>query len=96
MRYTTIIDISEYESLYKNLNVRLVYLHLVLKSGYQDINKDWCRISIRALAEQTGTTISACRNALKQLQKAKMIRYKGGWILVRKLVTAKPPSTRKQ
>lgn len=88
MRYTTIIDVSEFRQLYSNHNLRLVYLHLCLKSSYRDADRDWILISIRQLAAAVGITVSATRHALAQLEKAKLIRRTQGWILVRKFVKA--------
>lgn len=51
MRYTTIVDISEYASLYRNHNARLVYLHLALRSGYHDNDRDLIDVSVRRLAD---------------------------------------------
>lgn len=86
MRYTPIIDISEQPILYKNLNIRLVYLHMVLKSGYHNYDRDIYNISIRNLANEVGISVSAVRHALDMLQKAKMIVRKDGVYYVRKWV----------
>ena len=86
MRYTTIIDISEYPTLYRNLNIRLVYLHLCLASGYHDDDRDLYQGSIRTLARQTGLTIAAVRHALDQLLKASMVVRQGPLWQVRKFV----------
>lgn len=77
MRYTTIIDISD-KSLYKNVAARLVYLHLALKAGWHDDDRDLVEISIRTLAMQVGITISATRHALQQLTTANLIVKQGG------------------
>lgn len=84
MRYTPIIDISEYKTLYQNINVRLVYLHLVLKSGYHDYNRDLISISLRQLSTEVGITLGAVRHALDILTKAKMIYKKDNIYHVRK------------
>lgn len=84
MRYTTILDLRDWPLLYKNHNVRLLYLHLVLIARYEDTYKDWAKISIRKLAVDSGLTESACRHALKVLEKAKLIRRRDGWIWVAK------------
>ena len=94
MRYTTIIDISEYPSLYKNLNVRLVYLHLVLKCGYHDDDRDLYGVSIRRLAFEVGLTISAIRHALQQLETSGMIRRQGPMLQIRKWVYERPITSR--
>lgn len=94
MRYTTIIDISEYPSLYRNLNIRLVYLHLCLASGYHDDDRDLYQGSIRTLARQTGLTIATVRHALDQLLKASMVVRQGPLWQVRKYVIERPITPR--
>lgn len=100
MRYTTIIDISEFPALYNNINVRLVYLHLSLRSGYHDADRDLINTSIRRLAREVGITESAARNALAQLRKLGMIAPQGNLISVKKWIpngTITPrPKTDKQ
>lgn len=83
MRYTTLIDISQYP-LYRNTNVRLVYMHLCLRVGYHDDDRDLIAISYRQLASEVGITLSACRHALKVLSTAKLIQQQDGFIWVRK------------
>lgn len=73
MRYTTIIDLRDYPQIYRNKNARLLYLHMVLQSGYHADDRDICTLSIRELAWQVGITVSAARNALQQLSKSKLI-----------------------
>lgn len=94
MRYTTIIDISEYPQLYRSESVRLVYLHLVLKSGYHDHDRDMCGVSIRRLAMDCGLTIAATRHALQLLEKYAMIRRQGSMTQVRKWVVEQPITPR--
>ncbi len=95
MRYTTIIDISEMPEIYRNLNTRAVYLHLVLKSGYHDDDRDKLKLSIRRLAAESGLTVSAVRNALQQLEKAAMIeRTSDGSTTVRKWILETKPTAR--
>lgn len=69
MRYTTIIDISEMPDIYRNKNARLIYLHMVLRSGYHDNDRDIIGTSIRRLASETGTTVSTVRHALQLLER---------------------------
>lgn len=73
MRYTTIIDITEMPRLYDNINIRLVYLHLVLRSGYHDHDRDLIVRSIRRLAYEVGISVAAVRHALQVLRSAGMI-----------------------
>lgn len=94
MRYTTIIDISEYRYLYRNVNVRLVYLHLVLKSGYHDHDRDQVRISYRSLAADSGLTLSQVRHAIKILIKWHMLIRKDNTWTVRKWCQEQTITTR--
>lgn len=81
--------------LYRNLNTRVVYLHLVLKSGYHDNDRDKSTLSIRRLAADSGLTVSAVRNALQQLEKATMIeRASDGTTTVRKWILETKPTPR--
>ena len=88
MRYTTLIDISEIPALYRNVNARLLYLHLVLIAGYHDDDRDLADISIRRLAIDTGLTVSATRHALRMLQDAKLLSRADGLWLVKKWMPA--------
>lgn len=94
MRYTTIIDISQARQLYANQNVRLIYLHMVLKAGYHDNDKDIVVTSIRRMADDVGISISATRHALKMLEKWKMIDKGKGFYSVRKWCLEQPITTR--
>lgn len=77
MRYTTIIDIREFPRIYRNNNAKLVYLHLVLISGYHNEDRDQTNVSIRQIAYDTGLTISAVRHALNVLQTAGLLSRSG-------------------
>ena len=94
MRYTTIIDISQYPSLYRNVNIRIVYLHMCLKAGYHDEDRDFCDLSIRRLAIDVGLTISATRHALKTLEGAALITRQGNVYLVKKFIFDNPITPR--
>ena len=96
MRYTTLIDITQCEALYTNINIRLVYLHLVLKAGYHDHDKDIVNISIRRLAADVGISVSATRHAIKQLVKYKMVNQAKGALAVRKWCPEQPITTRQK
>lgn len=89
MRYTTIIDISENRELYRNHNARLLYLHLVLKSGYHDDDRDQVRLSIRSMAYDSGLSVSAVRHALKVLEKNGLLSKRQGRLYVTKFVVEK-------
>lgn len=100
MRYTTIIDISTIGAIYRNHNCRLIYLHMVLKSGYHDNDRDLIEISIRTLAAEVGLTISATRHALGILTRAKLVERQGElWFVKKWLIeenTTPRPKTRKE
>lgn len=94
MRYTTLIDISEIPIIYRNQNTRLVYLHLALKAGYHDNDRDLTDISLRRLAGEVGLTLSATRHALAILQKFQLIAKDGTLWRVKKFVLEQPITTR--
>lgn len=97
MRYTTIIDISENPAVYKSEGVRLVYLHLVLKSGYHDDDRDRAQVSIRRLAAAVGVTVSAARHALQVLQREGFVtRTKDHAWIVKKWLVQEIPTPRTQ
>lgn len=89
MRYTTIIDIREFPRIYRNDNAKLVYLHLVLISGYHNEDRDQTNVSIRQIAYDTGLTISAVRHALNVLQTAGLLSRSGITWSVKKFVLEK-------
>lgn len=98
MRYTTIIDITELPSVYRNTNVRLVYIHLALKAGYHDNDRDLALVSIRRLAIGVGLSISATRHALQVLEASGLIsRQAGGWLvkkwILEEAISKRPKST---
>lgn len=86
MRYTTIIDITEIPEVYRNHNARLIYLHLILKSGYRDNDRDMIKISIRVLAMRTGLSVSATRHALTILTRQHLLSRAGDTWLVKKWI----------
>lgn len=94
MRYTTIIDISEFPALYRNAHVRLVYLHLALRSGYHDTDRDLMSTSIRRLAAAVGLSVSATRHALAQLEKAQLVTRQGPLFQVKKWILQETITTR--
>lgn len=96
MRYTTVIDITEFTQIYRNLNARLVYIHMALKAGYHDDDRDICRLSIRNLAADVGITVSATRNALHQLEKSGLISKSSDCWIVKKWVLQESPTPRTQ
>lgn len=101
MRYTTLIDIRELPTVYRNTNARLVYLHLALVAGYHDHDRDLANVSLRRLAMDAGLTVAATRHALAVLERAQLIKRQGSVIMVRKWlaeqpVTARPKSAKQQ
>lgn len=94
MRYTTIIDIRDQPLVYKNVNCRLVYMHLALRAGYHDNDRDVCNVSLRTLAAEVGITLSACRHALAVLTKAKLVARQGTLLIVRKWTIEGPITPR--
>lgn len=94
MRYTTVIDITEWPALYRSMNARLLYFHMVLKSGYHDHDRDILVSSIRQLAAGTGLTVSATRCALHLLEKYSMIKREGTSWHIRKWVIEAPITSR--
>lgn len=91
MRYTTIIDISEFPQVYRNHNARLVYLHMALKSGYHAEDKDKLKSSVRRIALAVGLTVSATRHALAQLEREKLItKTDSGWMVKKWVVESFP------
>lgn len=96
MRYTTIIDVRDCPQVYRSVTCRLVYLHLVLKSGYHDHDRDMLRTSLRGLAQDTGCTLSAVRHAVKVLVANKLLVIKGRTWYVRKWVVDQTITTRAQ
>lgn len=96
MRYTTLIDISEVPEVYGNVNARLLYLHMVLKSGYHDEDRDTLRASFRQLAAAVGLTLSATRHALRILGASGLVQKEGEVWRVKKWIALSPPTPRTQ
>ena len=93
-RYTTIIDISEAPLLYRNVNARLLYLHMVLRCGYTDNDRDLYTISMRRTAQEVGITYSALRCALNALTRYGLVTAQGNGYLVKKFLAKKEISPR--
>lgn len=74
--------------LYRNANTRLVYLHLCLRSGYHDADRDLLKIPIRRLADDIGITLSAARNAISMLTQYGLLSYENGVFCVKKFVVS--------
>ena len=93
MRYTTIIDISQTPVLYRSESVRLLYLHLCMRCGYHDNDKGLVRQSIRAMAADTGLTMSAVRHAMSVLEKWSLLKRYRGKLYVRTWCEEQPITT---
>lgn len=96
MRYTTVIDITDFPQIYRNIHARLVYIHMALKAGYHDDDRDICRLSIRNLAADVGITVSATRNALLQLEKSGLISKSSDCWIIKKWVLQESATPRTQ
>lgn len=94
MRYTTVIDISEMAEIYKNSTARLIYIHMCLKAGYHDADRDLVRLSIRRLSADVGVTVSATRHALHQLERVGLLTREGELWRVKKWVEEQQITTR--
>lgn len=96
MRYTTLIDISEIPAVYGNRNARLLYLHMALRAGYHDEDRDVLAVSLRRLATDCGLSVSATRHALGVLTKAGLLKRGERGFQVLKWVAVPPPTPRTQ
>lgn len=94
MRYTTVIDITEISEVYKNATARLIYLHMSLKAGYHDADRDLVRLSIRRLSVDVGVTVSATRHALRLLERVGLLTREGELWRVKKWVEEQQITTR--
>lgn len=71
MRYTKIVDIRDLD-IYKNHNIRLVYLHLCLMA---DSRTNEVTLSRSLACDRIGVTAAAYRHAIEQLVKCNLIEY---------------------
>lgn len=94
MRYTTVIDITEIPEVYRNSTARLIYVHLCLKAGYHDADRDLVRLSIRRLSADVGVTVSATRHALRLLERLGLLTREGELWRVKKWVEEQQITTR--
>lgn len=94
MRYTTIIDITEFPSIWASASCRELYMYMVLKSGWHDDDRDIIRASIRQLSAATGLTKSAVEHAIRQLSKAGLLAKEGQAFRVTKWTLQSKPSPR--
>lgn len=96
MRYTTCIDVTEIPDIWRNPNVTRLYFYMAMRCGYHDDDRDQLRISIRNLAYAAGLTLSACRHALKVLQKFGLVSPMGEYYQVKKFLLDQKPTSRTQ
>lgn len=96
MRYTTVIDITELQHIWRNANATRLYVYLAMKCGYHDNDRDLIRISLRTLAASAGVTLSATRHALRILKAADLISQDGEFIRVKKFIVDVKPTARTQ
>lgn len=94
MRYTTVIDVTEIPDIWRNPNVTRLYFYMAMRCGYHDEDRDQLRISIRNLSYSSGLTLSACRHALKVLQKFGLVSPMGEYYLVKKFLLEQKISSR--
>lgn len=94
MRYTTVIDISEMSEVYRNTTARLIYIHMCLKAGYHDTDRDLVRLSIRRVSADVGVTVSATRHALRLLERVGLLTREGELWRVKKWVEEQQITTR--
>lgn len=73
MRYTTLIDITEYPQVWRSESATRLYILLTLKCGYHDDDRDRIRISLHTMEAEAGLSFSAVRHALKILMKAGLL-----------------------
>lgn len=95
MRYTTVIDITELPAIYRSQNARLLYLHMALKCGYHDSDRDIADVSVRRLAADVGVTVSAVRHALRLLERSRLIEREAGVWRVKKWIQTETITPRK-
>lgn len=96
MRYTTVIDITEINAVYRNIHARLLYFHMALKAGYHDEDRDILDVSLRRLAEDVGLSVSAVRHALHLLERAKLVTRQGPIWVIKKWLPEQPITSRSQ
>ena len=94
MRYTTVIDISEMPEIYRNTTARLIYIHMSLKAGYHDSDRDLVNVSIRRLSADVGVTVSATRHALHLLERSGLLTRDGHTWRIKKWVEEQTITTR--
>lgn len=94
MRYTTVIDISEMPEIYRNMTARLIYMHMSLRAGYHDSDRDLVTLSIRRVAAEVGVTVSATRHALHLLERSGLISREGQLWRIKKWVEEQTITTR--
>lgn len=96
MRYTPIIDITTIPELWSNNNIVRLYYYMAMVAGYHAQDMDIVDVSIRSLALRVGITVSATRNALRQLAKYHLITRQGNLWKVMKVIPGQTYTKRKK
>ena len=96
MRYTTIIDYTDIPAIRRSKNAILLYVHMALRAGWHDNDRDLLDASIRSLARDAGLSVSATRHALGQLTKAKLIARQATTWKITKWTCLDPPTPRQK
>lgn len=69
-------------------------MHMCLKAGYHDADRDLVRLSIRRLSSDVGVTVSATRHALRLLERVGLLTKEGELWRVKKWVEEQQITTR--
>lgn len=69
-------------------------MHMSLKAGYHDSDRDLVTLSIRRVAAEVGVTVSATRHALHLLEKSGLISREGQLWRIKKWVEEQTITTR--
>ena len=96
MRYTTVIDVRDFPTVWRNNNTTRLYVHMVLACGFHDEDRDQLKASVRGLAASAGLTVAAVRTGLAQLMKAGLVKRNGDTWTVVKWVAQTKPTPRQQ
>lgn len=76
------------------MTARLIYIHMSLKAGYHDSDRDLVNVSIRRLSADVGVTVSATRHALHLLVRSGLLVKEGHLWRIKKWVEEQTITTR--
>ena len=76
------------------MTARLIYIHMSLKAGYHDSDRDLVNVSIRRLSADVGVTVSATRHALHLLVRSGLLVREGQLWRIKKWVEEQTITTR--